>query len=81
MLPKFQQFICERQYLHNVSAATVSWHTHNLKWLPSESASEEELKQVVVRKREKGLRATGCNRDICSINAFLKSAGSPQAVH
>ena len=32
MLPKFEQFIRERQYLHNVSPATVSWHTHNLKW-------------------------------------------------
>src|SRR3954471_23015534 len=37
LLPKFQQFIRERQYLHNVSPATVSWHTYNLKWLPSES--------------------------------------------
>ena len=55
LLPKFQQFIRERQYLHNVSPATVSWHTHNLKWLPSESPTEDELKEVVVRMREKGL--------------------------
>ena len=61
MLPKFEQFIRERQYLHNVSPATVSWHTHNLKWLPSESPTEDELKQAVLRMREKGLRATGCN--------------------
>jgi integrase/recombinase XerD len=61
VLPKFEQFIRERQYLHNVSPATVSWHTHNLKWLPSESPTEDELKQAVLRMREKGLRATGCN--------------------
>jgi len=53
LLPKFEQFIRERQYLHNVSPATVSWHTHNLKWLPSESPTEDELKQMVVRMREK----------------------------
>jgi len=76
-LPKFEQFIRERQYLHNVSPATVSWHTHNLKWLPSESPTEDELKQMVVRMREKGLRSTGCNSGIRSINAYLKWASSP----
>jgi integrase/recombinase XerD len=77
LLPKFEQFIRERQYLHNVSPATVSWHTHNSKWLPSESPTEDELKQVVIRMREKGLRPTGCNSVIRSINACLKWAGSP----
>jgi hypothetical protein len=43
LLPKFEQFMRERQYLHNVSPATVSWHTHNLKWLPSETPTEDEL--------------------------------------
>jgi integrase/recombinase XerD len=77
LLPKFEQFIRERQYLHNVSPATVSWHTHNLKWLPSECPTQDELKQVVIRMREKGLRPTGCNSAIRSINAYLKWAGSP----
>jgi integrase/recombinase XerD len=77
VLPKFEQFIRERQYLHNVTPATISWHTHNLKWLDSESPTEEALKQTVLRMREKGLRATGCNSAIRSINAYLKWAGSP----
>jgi integrase/recombinase XerD len=77
LLPKLEQFIRERQYLHNVSPATVSWHTHNLKWLPSECPTEDELKAMVVRMREKGLRATGCNSAIRSINAYLKWAGLP----
>ena len=77
MLPKFEQFIRERQYLHNVSPATDSWHTHNLKWLLSKSPTEDELKQVVLRMRQKGLRATGCNSAIRSINAYLKWSGSP----
>lgn len=77
MLPKFEQFIKERQYLHNVSPTTVSWYTHNFKWMPSESPTEDELKAMVVRMREKGLRATGCNSAIRSINAYLKWSGSP----
>lgn len=76
LLPKFEQFIKERQYLHNVSPATVSWYTHNFKWMPSESPTEGELKAMVVRMREKGLRATGCNSAIRSINAYLKWSGS-----
>jgi hypothetical protein len=47
LLPKFEQFIRERQYLHDVSPATVSWHTHNLKRLSSESPTEDELKAMV----------------------------------
>jgi integrase/recombinase XerD len=77
MLPKFAQFIRERQYLKNVSPATISWHTHNLKWLKSESPSQEELNDAVIRMREKGLRATGCNSAIRSINAYLRWAGIP----
>jgi site-specific recombinase XerD len=76
VLPKFQQFIRERQYLHNVSPATVSWYTHNFKWMPSESPTEDDLKAMVIRMREKGLRATGCNSAIRSINAYLRWSGS-----
>jgi len=31
VLPKFEQFIRERLYLHNVSPATVEWYTHAFK--------------------------------------------------
>jgi integrase/recombinase XerD len=77
LLPRFEQFIKERKFLANLSPATVSWHTHNLRWLQSESPTEDELKQAVLRMREKGLRATGCNSAIRSINAYLKWAASP----
>ena len=60
----FSDFIRERQYLNNVSPATISWYTHALKWLPCESPSQEQLKEVVLRMREKGLKATGCNAAI-----------------
>jgi len=32
MLPKFEQFIRERQYLTNVSPAALEWYEHSLKW-------------------------------------------------
>jgi integrase/recombinase XerD len=77
-MPGFQQFIRERQYIANVSPATVDWYKNSLKWLPSESPTQEQLKDAVVRMREKGLKATGCNCAIRAINAYLhwSSAGT-----
>lgn len=77
MLERHSEFIKERQYLTNVSPATIQWHTHSLKWLPIESPTEDDLKQMVIRMRQKGLRATGCNSAIRSVNAYLKWSGSP----
>jgi len=74
---RFEAFIRERRYLKNVSSSTLSWYTHAVKWLPSETPSEEELKNTVMRMREKGLQATGCNSAIHAINAYLKWSGSP----
>lgn len=70
-MPGFQQFIRERQYLANVSPATMEWYKNSLRWLPSESPSQQELKDTVMRMREKGLKATGCNCAIRAINAYL----------
>ncbi|HLJ86371.1 MAG TPA: tyrosine-type recombinase/integrase [Candidatus Angelobacter sp.] len=67
----FQHFIRERQYLSNVSPATIEWYKTSLKWLPSESPSQEQLKDVIMRMRQKGLKATGCNCAIRAINAYL----------
>lgn len=81
MLRKLEQFVQERQYLMNISPATVRWYTHNFKWLPSENPTEAELNLMVVRMRQKGMRATGCNSVIRSVNAYLHWAsdnhGSP----
>ncbi len=80
MLAKFEQFIRERQYLQNVTPATIQWHTHNLKWLKTELPTDEELKDAIMRMRQKGLKATGANSAIRSINAYLKWAGSPHRI-
>jgi integrase/recombinase XerD len=71
MQSRFEQFIKERQYLTNVTPQTIEWYTHAFKWLHSESPTEIELKEVVLRMREKGLKATGCNSAIRAINSYL----------
>jgi len=56
MLPRFEQFIRERQYLMNVSPATVSWYTRAFNWMPCESPTQEQLNDMVVKMRDKGLK-------------------------
>jgi integrase/recombinase XerD len=73
----FSQFIRERQYLSNVTPATIEWYSHAFKWLHTDNPSQDELKDAVLRMREKGLKATGCNSAIRAINAYLKWSGSP----
>jgi integrase/recombinase XerD len=80
MAASFSQFSRERQYLHNVSPATIEWYKHSFKWLRTENPTEEELKEAVMRMREKGLKATGCNSAIRAINAYLKWCGAPHRV-
>jgi len=70
-MSRFSDFIRERKYLANVSPATVSWYEHAFKWLPSESPTQPELRDVVLRMREAGLKETGCNAAIRAINAYL----------
>jgi integrase/recombinase XerD len=68
---RFTEFIRERQLLYNVSPATVSWYFHAFKWLPSESPTQADLKDTVLRMREAGLKETGCNAVIRAVNAYL----------
>ncbi len=70
-MSRFGQSIRERRYLHNVSPATVSWYKHAFNWLPSESPTQQELKGTVLRRRERGLKETGCNAAIRAINSYL----------
>jgi integrase/recombinase XerD len=67
---RFEQFIRERQYLANVTPATIAWYTNSLKWLRTESPSQEDLKDAVMRMRQKGLKPTGCNSVIQALNSY-----------
>jgi integrase/recombinase XerD len=67
----FSEFIRERQFLSNVSPSTLEWYKYSFKWLQTESPSQDELKEAVLRMREKGLKATGCNSAIRAINTYV----------
>lgn len=75
---RFDDFIRERKYLHNVSPHTVSWYKHAFKWLPSESPTQDDLKDAVLRMRQRGLKETGCNAAIRAINAYLHWSGGSE---
>ena len=53
----FSQFIRERQYLQNVTPATVAWYRESFKSLLSESPSKTDLQDAVMRMREKGRKS------------------------
>jgi integrase/recombinase XerD len=76
----FSEFIHERQFLSNVSPSTLEWYKYSFKWLRTESPSQEELKEAVLRMREKGLKATGCNSAIRAINTYLHWANAGSEV-
>jgi len=67
----FSNFLRARQYLQNVTPATLEWYRVSFQWLPSETPTQAELNEMVIRMREKGLKATGCNSFIRAINAYL----------
>jgi len=74
----FAEFIRERQFLSKVSPATLEWYKHSLKWLRTESPSQDDLKDAALRMRQKGLKATGCNSAIRALNTYVHwiNAGS-----
>jgi len=67
----FSDFIRERQLLSNVSPSTLEWYKHSFKWLETDAPTQDDLKAAVLKMREKGLRATGCNSAIRAINAYV----------
>lgn len=70
-MSRFEQFIKHRQYLLSVTDNTIRWHRCALKWLPNENPTKEQLQEMVIRMRDQGLRETGCNAVIRSVNAYL----------
>ncbi len=70
MEARYEQFIRERQYLANVSPATIDWYRNSLKWLGTPSPAQEDLKDAVIRMRSKGLKPTGCNSVIQALNSY-----------
>jgi integrase/recombinase XerD len=76
-MSRFEQFIKERKYLHNVTPATIKWHEYSLASLGVENPTADDLKSFVIRMREAGLSPESCNTKIRSVNAYLRWLGSP----
>ena len=72
MSTRFAQFIKERRYITNVSPATIEWYEQSFALLDNNDApNESDLKDFVIRMRERGLKATGVNCRARAINAYL----------
>ena len=80
MLPRFEQFIKERTYVTNVSAATVNWYRQSLSRLSSEEPTDSDIKDIVVRMRDEGLKVTSVNCRLRAIKAYVNWAGLKTAV-
>ncbi|WP_157467243.1 tyrosine-type recombinase/integrase [Edaphobacter aggregans] len=78
LTPRLEAFVRERQYLTNVSPGTLEWYRRCLKWLPSESPTQADLKDLVVKMREKGLKETGANAILRCLNAYLHWASGSE---
>ncbi len=76
LLPNFQAFLREREYISNVTASTLEWHTQSLKWLTSETPTVDDIKNLVVKMRQSGLTASSVNCRLRSIQAYLRWSGS-----
>jgi integrase/recombinase XerD len=69
MTEQFEQFIRERQFISNVSLRTVEWYRQSFAWLDNPDPTNDELKSLVIRMREAGLKPASCNNRIRALNA------------
>ena len=80
LLPKFQTFLREREYISNVTARTLDWHAQSLKWLSTsanpETPTVDDIKTLIVKMRQSGLSASSVNCRLRSIQAYLRWSGS-----
>src|ERR1039457_4600710 len=80
LLPKFQAFLREREYVSNVTSATLDWYAQSLKWLSTsanpETPTADDIKELIVRMRQSGLKASSVNCRLRSIQAYIRWSGS-----
>lgn len=70
MEARFEQYIREKRYLANVTPATIEWYKNSLKWLRTDSPTQDDLKDAVMRMRAKGCKPSGCNSAIQALNTY-----------
>jgi integrase/recombinase XerD len=69
--PVFEQFIREKKFITNVSEATAWWYEQALQRLKNPDPTADDLKQLVIDLRSKGVSASSINSWRRGWNAFL----------
>ena len=69
------QFITERKYLQNVTAATIKWYESSFKAFNGATDSVETAKQRIIELRDRGLSPTSVNVHLRCIRAFWRWQG------
>jgi integrase len=67
-----QQFLRERNYVHNVTVSTREWYESAWKAFTSAAITQADLQRFVVHVRERGVRPVSCNTRIRALNAFCR---------
>jgi len=75
VLPRHKQFIKERQYVNNVSPATITWYEQSLCWLDTESPTSDDIKALIIRLRERGLEPISIRSRLQAVKAYCRWAG------
>jgi integrase/recombinase XerD len=71
MLANCEKFVQERKYLLGVTDHTIKWYRASLVWLPNESPSQQEINEIVVRMKRRGMSASSVNCRFRAINGYL----------
>lgn len=74
MLPRHKQFIKERQYVNNLSPATIRWYEQSLCCLDTESPTSDDIKALIVRLRERGLEPVSIKSRLQAVRAYCRWA-------
>ena len=69
------QFITERKYLHNVTAATLKWYDSSFKAFDGATDSVESAKKRIIELPDRGLCPTSVNVHLRCIKAFWRWQG------
>ena len=66
------EWVFERfhQFISNVSPRTIQRCRESFAWLDKPEPSNDELKALVIRMREHGLKPASCNNRIRALNAY-----------
>jgi integrase/recombinase XerD len=80
VLPRHKQFIKERQYVNNVSPATIQWYEQSLCWLDTETPTTEDIKTLVIRLRERGLEPISIRSRLQAVKAYCRWAELPAVI-